>query len=85
MLGWWQSGERSLGRMGQSNWEVCKVIEPTHVITYSYKHTEEINKHDHVGLWVITSSFRIRVRTKPNWFHRQMARILLGWKWEDRK
>ena len=59
--------------------------EHTHVITYSQKHTEEINKHDYVGLWVITSSFRIRVRTKPNWFHRLMARLLLGWKWEDRK
>ena len=55
------------------------------IITYSQKHTEEINKHDHVGLWVITSSFRIRVRTKPNWFHRLMARLLLGWKWEDRR
>ena len=22
---------------------------------------------------------------KPHWFHRLMARLLLGWKWEDRK
>ena len=59
--------------------------EHTNVITYSYKHTEEIKKHDYVGCWVITSSFRVRVHTKPNWLNRLMARILLGWKWEDRK
>ena len=59
--------------------------EYTHVITYSQKHTEEINKLDYVGLWVITSSFRIRVHTKPHWFHRQMARIFFGWGWEDKE
>ncbi len=53
--------------------------------TYTYKQTEEIKKHDHVGKWIISSSFHVRVQTKPNWFHRLMARILLGWKWENRK
>jgi len=26
----------------------------------------------------------VRVRTPPNWFHRQMQRLLLGIKWEKR-
>lgn len=50
--------------------------EYTHVISYSDEHTEQIKKRPHVGYWV---------KTKPNWFHRQMARLLLGWKWEDKK
>jgi hypothetical protein len=48
----------------------------THVISYSDEHTEGIKKHQHVGCWV---------QTKPNWLNRLMARLLLGWKWEDRK
>ena len=23
------------------------------------------------------------MKRKPNWYHRQMVRILLGWKWSD--
>ena len=53
-----------------------RMSEHTEIKTYSDEHTEGIKIHKHAGCWV---------KTKPNWFHRLMARILLGWKWEEKK
>ena len=61
------------------------MTEHTKIISYSNEIVDELKKLQHAGCWVISSSFRIEVKAKPNWFHRQMARLLLGWKWEDRK
>lgn len=33
-----------------------------------------------VGYYVIDSNFFIEVTKKPNWFHRTMIRLILGWK-----
>ena len=57
------------------------------VISYSNKHTDEIKICPHVeyvGKWIITKSFHVRVTAKPSWLHRSMARLLLGWEWEER-
>ena len=35
-----------------------------------------------VGAWVVNPQFRITLTHKPNWFHRVMVRLLLGWKYE---
>ena len=43
---------------------------------YKTEDVDGIKKRQYVGCYV---------NTKPNWFHRLMARLLLGWKWEDRK
>lgn len=37
----------------------------------------------HVGYWVISGSFNIHVVKRPNWLHRRMAEVLLGWTWKD--
>lgn len=36
-----------------------------------------------VGFYVINNSFQIAFVTKPNWFHRFMTRVLLGWVWRN--
>lgn len=59
------------------------MMQPIEPITYSNKDIDEINWFPCVGKWVITQSFHVRVTTKPNWLHRSMARLLLGWQWED--
>ena len=62
--------------------------------TYSDEHTEGINVlMKHTGTWKIGSTnifnphleFYYFNGLKPHWFHRLMARLLLGWKWENRK
>lgn len=66
--------------------------------TYSDEHTEGINVlMKHTGTWKIETYNHLRGEffqhielryfngLKPHWFHRLMARLLLGWKWEDRK
>ena len=77
------------------------MIENTEIKTYSEKDTEEVitNQHTgtwmkHTGTWMIGTTkgelrcyleFHYYNGLKPHWFHRLMARLLLGWKWEDRK
>lgn len=55
--------------------------------SHSYKDIKGFDDETHypVGHWVINSSYFVGVKTKPNWLNRQMTRLLLGWKWEDRK
>ncbi len=39
-----------------------------------------------IGYWVISRGqfcTKFGVLHKPNWLHRTMARLLLGWEWED--
>lgn len=64
------------------------------VKTYSEKDTEEIITNRHTGTWKIGTTkgefrsyleFHYYNGIKPHWFHRQMARLLLGWKWEDKE
>lgn len=35
------------------------------------------------GYWVISGNFNIHVVKRPNWLHRRMAEVLLGWTWKD--
>ena len=35
------------------------------------------------GCWIINGSFHVYVRDRPSILHRLMARILLGWRWQD--
>ena len=37
------------------------------------------------GCWIISGSFHVYVTQRPNWLHRTMTRLLLGWRWEDAK
>jgi hypothetical protein len=36
-----------------------------------------------VGYWKIID-LQVSASRKPNWFHRMMARALLGWEWRDK-
>lgn len=38
-----------------------------------------------VGHYAITPSLVFVMYERPNWFHRSMTRLLLGWKWADIK
>lgn len=61
-------------------------MNETNLINHSYKHIKGFDDEtDYPGYWIITSSFHVGVKTKPNWLNRQMTRLLLGWKWEDYK
>jgi hypothetical protein len=69
-------------------------MNDTEIKTYSDEDTEQIITNRHTGTWMIGTTkgeFRCYLEfhyyngIKPNWFHRLMARLLLGWKWEDRK
>lgn len=44
-------------------------------------HRLEMPKY--VGQWSITPSFKISSEKRPNWLHRAMAKLLLGWTWND--
>lgn len=35
------------------------------------------------GCWRISGDFRVHVSERPNWFHRRMTKLLLGWTWQD--
>lgn len=62
------------------------------VKTYSDEHIEELITNRHTGTWMIGTikgenshlEFHYYNGLKPHWFHRLMARLLLGWKWEDK-
>jgi hypothetical protein len=36
-----------------------------------------------VGCWRINGSFHVHVTKHPNWLHRKMTKLLLGWTWQD--
>jgi hypothetical protein len=61
------------------------MMEPIEPITNSNKDIDGINWFPYVGKWVITKSLHIHVVAKPSWLHRSMARLLLGWEWEEKK
>jgi hypothetical protein len=67
------------------------MMEYINVTSYSDEDSEKIVIRPHVefdihvGKWVITKSLYIHVVVKPNWLHRSMARLLLGWEWEEKK
>jgi hypothetical protein len=42
-----------------------------------------INMPKAVGYWGISGNFQVSVTEKPNWFHRKMTKLLLGWVWID--
>lgn len=37
-----------------------------------------------VGYWRIGQLLTIAMYHKPNWFHRKMHKLILGWEWEDK-
>lgn len=39
----------------------------------------------YVGYLELNSGFRVAFRKKPNWFHRQMIKLVFGWVWIDGK
>lgn len=36
------------------------------------------------GYWIINGNYQA-IWTKPNWFHKKMTKLLLGWEFEDIK
>jgi hypothetical protein len=61
------------------------MIVSVKTLTYSSEDIDGINVCPFAGKWIITQSLQIRVTAKPNWLHRKMARLLLGWEWEEKK
>ena len=65
------------------------------VYTYKSDAVKHIKIRNHTGTWHMRNcggysgyeSIRLKFYDghKPHWFHRLMARLLLGWEWEDRK
>ena len=53
--------------------------------TYSTDTVDKIAVRQPVGKWAVNGSLWFTVYNKPNWLHRLITRLLLGWKWEDRK
>jgi hypothetical protein len=77
---------------------MSNLIEHTHIHVYSDEHTQESQIHRCTGVWKIGTTYKdvekefyshIEFRyfngLKPHWFHRLMARLLLGWRWEEKK
>ena len=42
-----------------------------------------VQLHKTVGCWRISGDFHVYVSERPNWFHRRMTKLLLGWTWQD--
>jgi hypothetical protein len=42
---------------------------------------------NYVGMYCLGGEigFCICFKTKPNWFHRTMMKVCLGWEWKDKK
>jgi hypothetical protein len=38
-----------------------------------------------VGKYVVNKEVHFNFTHKPNWFHRKMTYLLLGWEWKDYK
>jgi hypothetical protein len=65
------------------------------IYTYESNAFEHIKNHKHTGVWHMRNCGghsgyeNIRLNfydgDKPHWIHRLITRLLLGWKWEDRK
>jgi len=50
-----------------------------------YKGTVVSMGPTYVGYLQINPGFRVAFTKKPNWFHRQMIKLLFGWIWIDGK
>lgn len=51
--------------------------------TFTILGNSKINTTEAVGCWRISGDFHVHVSEKPNWFHRKMTKLLLGWVWID--
>jgi len=49
------------------------------------RHTATFNLPKEVGKYKVNGELHFHFTHRPNWFHRKMTRLLLGWKWEDIK
>lgn len=61
----------------EDNWSV----EPTN---YIYKGMADLMPK-YVGAYQLGGEFGLRImfKKKPNWFHRTMMKLCLGWEWID--
>jgi len=52
-----------------------------------YLGTLTVSQPNHVGCYKIggEQGLHIYLATKPNWFHRKMIKLCLGWEWVDNK
>jgi hypothetical protein len=37
----------------------------------------------YIGGYTIVEGFVVSTVKKPNWFHRTMCKLILGWEWRD--
>jgi hypothetical protein len=53
--------------------------------TYSDKHFTPFMMPNYVGGYRLGGEFglRINLQKKPNWLHRTMMKLCLGWEWID--
>jgi hypothetical protein len=42
----------------------------------------DVQVPDIVGCWRISGNFHVHASKRPNWLHRRMAKLLLGWEWK---
>lgn len=40
---------------------------------------------EYVGYWKVINNFHIQSDKRPNWFHRVMNKLFIGWIWVDEK
>jgi hypothetical protein len=49
--------------------------------------TTNISQPNYIGSYKIGGDYGLQIHfvTKPNWFHRKMMKLCLGWEWIDNK
>ena len=66
------------GTLEVSSYEQLELLE-------DYKPLLTFRPPVYVGALTIVEGFEVNVPKKPNFIHRWFMRLLLGWKWEDKK
>ena len=70
-------------------------VSTSMIYTYESNAFQHIKNHKHTGVWYMRNCGghsgyeNIRLNfydgDKPHWLHRLITRLLLGWKWEEKK
>ena len=65
------------------DWQKVPLPNPT---PRRYNNSTSINLPKYVGNWEIGKGSGLYFSTfkKPNWFHRKITHLILGWVWNDK-
>ena len=50
---------------------------------YDIPEINQIATPKYVGMYKVDRFFSFSLAKKPNWFHRKMVKLILGWEWQD--